>query len=248
MFPIRLFEVCWDVPGRRVLDRVDLRIDAGGVTAIIGPNGAGKTALLRLLHGLTRASAGEIRFAGTPPLTAPHSDLAYAGQALVFQHNPMLRDSVLANVAIALDSEPIARAERRARALQALARVGLADRAADPARKLSGGERQRLAIARAWLTQPRLMLMDEPTANLDPSATEQVEALVRDIAASGCKVVLVSHNLGQVRRIADEVVFMAAGRVCETAGADEFFRAPSSEEARRFIQGELPWHFPVVES
>jgi tungstate transport system ATP-binding protein len=248
VFPIRLFDVCWDVPGRRVLDRIDLRIDAGGITAIVGPNGAGKTALLRLLHGLTRPSAGEISFAGVPPLIAPHSDLAYPGQALVFQYNPMLRDSVLANVVIALEAEGLSRAERHARARRALARVGLADRAADPARKLSGGERQRLAIARAWLTQPRLMLMDEPTANLDPSATEQVEGIVRDIAASGCKVMLVSHNLGQVRRIADQVVFIAGGRVCETAPADEFFRAPSSDEARRFIQGELPWHFSVAHS
>ncbi|MDX9718973.1 MAG: ATP-binding cassette domain-containing protein, partial [Thauera sp.] len=132
-------------------------------------------------------------------------------------------------------------AERRRQGLAMLERVGLADRAEDSARQLSGGEQQRLALARAWLTKPRLLLLDEPTASLDPSASAEVERIIREIRTDGTRVLMVTHNLGQATRLADDIVFMSAGRVCEHTPVRAFFARPQSEEARLFIQGELPW-------
>ena len=122
-----------------------------------------------------------------------------------------------------------------------LARVGLGGREADSARYLSGGEKQRLALARAWVTAPRLLLLDEPTASLDPSATAEVERIVREIRTDGTRILMATHNLGQATRLGDDVVFMSAGRVREHAPVQRFFAKPASEEARLFIQGELPW-------
>ena len=136
------------------------------------------------------------------------------------------------------------RRERRERALQMLERVGLLALADAPALKLSGGERQRLALARAWLAAPRLLLLDEPTASLDPSATEQVEQLVRDIRGDGCHVLITSHNLGQVARLADEVVFIHRGQLLERQPSAAFFDRPRTREARQFLQGALPWQLP----
>ena len=135
----------------------------------------------------------------------------------------------------------LARGERLRRARDMLERVGLADRAADSARLLSGGERQRLALARAWAVRPRLLLLDEPTANLDPSAVDAVERIIRGIRTDGCKVLMTTHNLGQATRLADDIVFLADGRVQEHAPAQQFFARPRSAAARRFIQAELPW-------
>lgn len=223
---------------RTILDHVDFDWNDAGICALIGPNGAGKTVLLRMIHGLIAPHAGELRFEGR---SRPEGDLAFAGQALVFQHSSMFRGSALENLLVVPGLAAGARA-RRARALEMLGRVGLRELAQAPALKLSGGERQRLAIARAWLMRPRLLLLDEPTASLDPSATEHVEELIREIHASGCRVLLTSHNLGQVSRLADEVVFLHRGRLLERTPVADFFADPRTREARRFLQGALPWH------
>ncbi|RIK97199.1 MAG: ABC transporter ATP-binding protein [Burkholderiales bacterium] len=223
---------------RKILDHVDLDWNGAGVCALIGPNGAGKTVLLRTIHGLIAPHEGEVRFEGR---SRPDGDLAFAGQALVFQHSSMFRGSALDNLLVVPGIAASAR-ERRERALAMLERVGLRELAQAPALKLSGGERQRLAIARAWLMRPRLLLLDEPTASLDPSATEHVEQLIREIHADGCQVLLTSHNLGQVSRLADEVVFLHRGRVLERTPVSEFFANPRTREARQFLQGALPWH------
>ena len=160
---------------------------------------------------------------------------------MVFQRPMMLRASVLQNVALGLKPLGLTAAERRRQGLAMLERVGLADRAEDSARQLSGGEQQRLALARAWLTKPRLLLLDEPTASLDPSASAEVERIIREIRTDGTRVLMVTHNLGQATRLADDIVFMSAGRVCEHTPVRAFFARPQSEEARLFIQGELPW-------
>jgi tungstate transport system ATP-binding protein len=130
---------------------------------------------------------------------------------------------------------------------EVLHRVGLSHRAADPARQLSGGERQRLALARAWAVRPRLLLLDEPTAALDPTATEAVEQIVREIRTDGAKIVMTTHNLGQAMRISDDIVFIEAGRVREHTPSARFFSRPQSHEAKLFMQGELPWRlaFPA---
>jgi len=233
MFPIRIRDVRFRPNGRPVLDGVDLDLGDEGITMVLGPNGAGKSVLLRTLCGLITPSEGTIDWGG-----AARSG---AGVMMVFQHPMMLRASVLENVAIALKPRRVVRRERHLRAEAVLERVGLAGRRADSARHLSGGEQQRLALARAWLTKPRLLLLDEPTASLDPSATAEVERIVREIRTDGTRILMATHNLGQATRLGDDVVFMSAGKVREHAPVRRFFSRPASEEARLFIQGELPW-------
>jgi tungstate transport system ATP-binding protein len=239
MFPIRLEQVRFCPNGHTVLDGLDLDIDGDGITAILGPNGAGKSVLLRMIAGLQATQGGSIRWAGEP---RPHGRLA-----MVFQQPMILRDSVFANAMLGMKPLGASRRERERRAGIVLERVGLAHRAADSARLLSGGEKQRLALARAWAVEPRLLLLDEPTANLDPSATEAVEHIIRGIRTDGTRVLMTTHNLGQATRLADDVVFLQGGRIQERAPAKRFFAHPRSDAARRFIQGELPWRLSFDE-
>jgi tungstate transport system ATP-binding protein len=229
--PLVLERVGYAAGGVRIIEDLSLTVAAGAPTIVLGPNGAGKSVLLRLCHGLFEPSTGRIRTGNAPP-TAERT-------ALVFQRPVMLRRSALANVTFALARAGVAFARRRERGSELLARVGLAHLAARPARKLSGGEQQRVALARAWARAPQILFLDEPTANLDPAATRAVEEIVREIAAAGVKIVMATHDLGQARRLAGDVVFLHAGRLIEHTPAERFFRAPDSREATAFLQGEL---------
>jgi tungstate transport system ATP-binding protein len=233
MLPIVLENLSFRAGGRIVLDGVSATITPSGVTAIVGPNGAGKSVLLRLIDGLLRPDGGIIRF-GDRPAEMVH-------RALVFQRPGLIRASVARNVALALAPLGLSRRVAEARVVAALERVGLKDRAQDAARKLSGGEQQRLALARAWVVEPELLLLDEPTANLDPAATEEVERLITDMADAGTKIILVSHNLGQVARIAAEVMILSHGRIVEQGPAKRTLMTPRTPEARAYINRELPW-------
>lgn len=235
LLPLRLSNVTYDAGGKRLLDRVDLTLDRGPRTVVLGPNGAGKSVLLRLCHGLLRPTAGEVLFNG------PETVDGRRRHAMVFQRPVMLRRSALGNVAYGLMLAGVPRRERLRAAQEALDRVGLLHCASQPARVLSGGEQQRLALARAWALRPELLLLDEPTANLDPSATQAIESAIQAMHAAGAKIVLITHNLGQANRLADEIVFLAGGRVVEHAPVDRFLRTPASPEATAFIKGELPW-------
>jgi tungstate transport system ATP-binding protein len=227
-----LRDVSFTAGGVAILERVSLTFDAGARTVILGPNGAGKSVLLRLCHGLLRPTAGTIAWQGARGRQRP--------DAMVFQRPVMLRRSVLGNVEYGLKLAGAGKSERRAVAMQRLEAVGLARLAARPARRLSGGEQQRVALARAWALDPALLFLDEPTASLDPAATRLVEAIVAAMQQAGTKIVMTTHDLGQARRIADEIVFLHRGRIVEHAPAAEFFAAPKSPEAAAFIRGELP--------
>jgi tungstate transport system ATP-binding protein len=161
---------------------------------------------------------------------------------MVFQRPVLFRRSVLGNMTFALRLAGIPSAERRGRALAALERVGLEALAERPARVLSGGEQQRLALARAWALQPAVLFLDEPTANLDPGATREIEAVIEAIHRAGTKIILVTHNLGQAQRLGDEVLFLDRGRLVERTPIDRFFDHPDSAEAAAYLKGELPWH------
>ncbi len=233
MFPIQLDRVGFRPDGRSVLAGLDLVLDGEGITAVLGPNGVGKTVLLRMIAGLLPVPEGRLNWGGEAQPTQRI--------AMVFQQPMILRSSVQHNAELGLRPLRLPAAERTRRAREVLERVGLADRARDSARLLSGGEKQRLALARAWAVRPRLLLLDEPTANLDPSAVESVEKIIRGIRTDGSKVLMTTHNLGQATRLADDIVFLAEGRVQEHAPAQRFFARPESPAARRFIQAELPW-------
>jgi len=151
----------------------------------------------------------------------------------------MLRRSAAANIRYALAAAGVPRAQRRPRASELIALVGLAGLEERPARKLSGGEQQRLALARALAKDPQVLFLDEPTASLDPAATKAVEDVIRSVSARGIKVVMSTHDLGEARRLAGEIVLMHRGRVIESGPADAFFSTPRTQEARRFVAGEL---------
>jgi len=213
----------------QALRQVTLDIRAGERVALVGANGSGKSTLLRLLHGLVPASAGTVRLPS-----------AAARQAMLFQRPHMLRASVQTNVALALWLRGTRWAQARTEALHALQRVGLEGLAGRNARTLSGGQQQRLAMARAWALQPDMLLLDEPTASLDPTAKREVETLVADFAAQpGMTLVFSSHNLGQVKRLASRVLYLEQGRVLADLPVHDFFHGPLPEEARLFLKGEL---------
>jgi tungstate transport system ATP-binding protein len=234
LFPVDARGVSVRVGGHDALKGVDLHLDGRGRIVIIGANGAGKSVLLRVLHGLMAPTAGAVTWAGSA--RRPNN------QAMVFQRPVMLRRTALANIEYALAVNGRSHAEAELRAREAIEHVGLAHLSSRQARALSGGEQQRVALARAWALRPRLLYLDEPTASLDPGAAAEVEKIIGRIYAAGTAVVMTTHNLGLARRFADEIVFLHEGRVAERTPADRFFREPASNEARWFLQGELPWN------
>jgi tungstate transport system ATP-binding protein len=215
-----------------ILDRVSIKISSGAPTVLIGPNGSGKTTLLRAAMGLTRPSFGQITWGGreaSPPTR----------RAIVFQRPVMLRRSAAGNISYALAASGVPRAERGQRTAELLSLVGLEALSGRPARRLSGGEQQRLSLARALARDPAVLFLDEPTASLDPAATKAIEDLVRTISARGIKVVMATHNLGEAKRLAGEIVLLHRGGVIESGPASAFFAAPATEEAKKYLAGEL---------
>jgi tungstate transport system ATP-binding protein len=230
--PIVFSEVKVLIEGVQALERVSLSIDAGPPTIVIGPNGSGKTTLLRAAMGLIEPSSGRLTWGGQIGAPMRH-------RAIVFQRPVMLRRSVLGNLRYALARANVERSQREQRCRDLLSLVGLDTLGPRPARGLSAGEQQRLAIARALARDPDVLLLDEPTASLDPAATKGVEDIVRTVSARGVKVVMTTHDLGQARRLGGEIVLLNRGTVVETAPSANFFSAPSSAQAQRFVAGEL---------
>jgi tungstate transport system ATP-binding protein len=233
ILPLTLESLCFSADGKRLVDGITARLEAGPRTVILGHNGAGKSLLLRLCHGLLTPGAGR----------AIWSDHGLGDawvrrrQAMVFQHPVVLRRSARANVTYGLALAGVSWRERRKQADEALAEVGLAELADRPARALSGGERQRLALARAWALHPEVLLLDEPTASLDPAATRAVETVITAFDMAGTKIIMTTHDLAQARRLADEVLFLHKGRLLERAPAVEFFAGPRTPEARAYVSG-----------
>jgi len=233
MLPLKLDNVSYAAGGRTIIRAVSCAITAGPRTVILGPNGAGKSVLMRLCHGLLRPASGSIQWNSKPGSRG-------RGQAMVFQRPVMLRRSALANIVYGLRLAGVTAKECDLRAADVLEAVGLADKAHRPARVLSGGEQQRLALARAWALGPEVLFLDEPTANLDPNSTRDIEHIIGAIHASGTKIIMSTHSLGQARRLGDEILFMSEGRLAERSAVDQFFRQPQSSEAMSFLRGELP--------
>ena len=230
--PLVLDGVSLVAGGTAILDRIDLAFTPGTPTLILGPNGSGKTSLLRICMGLAAPTAGTVSWGGRTQ--APQTR-----RAILFQKPMMLRRSAAANVRYGLAQAGCPRALRARRTEELLERVGLLPLASRPARRLSGGEQQRLALARALARQPEILFLDEPTASLDPAATRFVEEIILSAAQSGTKIVMSSHDLGQVRRLAGDVVFLVRGRLCERAAADDFLDRPTTPQAAAFVRGEL---------
>ena len=224
LFELKAVDVCFGTI--RALSTCALRIQAGERVALVGANGSGKSTLLRTLHGLLPPTTGQV-LATT------------ARQAMLFQRPHLLRTSVLNNVALGLLLRGVRWSLAKTRALVALQRVGLADLAHRPAQALSGGQQQRVAMARACASAPQVLLLDEPTASLDPSAKREVEALMAEFGQDGMTLIFSSHNLGQVKRLASRVIYLEHGAVVADLPTQDFFTGPLPLAADSFLKGEL---------
>ena len=235
ILPLELRDVSLEVDHKRLIKDISCTLEADDITIIIGPNGAGKSLLLRLCHGLLEPSAGAIDWSGA----AGRNPSSY--QAMVFQRPVLLRRSVQANIEFALALRKVPRRRRRALVEEALGRAGLNRFAKTSARVLSFGEQQRLALARSWALRPQVLFLDEPTASIDPVATHVIEEVIVAMKNEGTKIIMSTHDLGQARRLADEVMFLHRGRLMEKADAAAFFAGPKNDLAQAFLRGELLW-------
>jgi tungstate transport system ATP-binding protein len=228
--------MCTDVTvqhkGKKILGPLSWELTELGCSAILGPNGAGKTTLLRLLHGLQRPRGGSVQW------QVKGADL-YQAQSFVFQSPIVMRRSVVENVLYPLLIRKIPRKMALQQAMVWLEKVGLSDFAAMDAKALSGGERQKMALARALVSEPEILFLDEATTNLDGAATAAIEAILKSVIASGCKIVMTTHDLGQARRLADEIVFLHKGLLVENTTTTKFFEKPETALARSFVKGDI---------
>jgi tungstate transport system ATP-binding protein len=232
LFPLNVRSAQTSRRGKLLVGPVNLDLGGVGATVVMGPNGSGKTSLLRLLHGAARLTGGAIEWACA-------EEEARSRQGFVFQRPVMLRRTVLDNLMYPLRMRGTARSDAQTLAEEWAHRVGLNPMLARMATNLSGGEQQKLALARAMITQPQVLFLDEPTAALDGRATREVEAVLRAARASGTRLILSTHDLGQAKRLADEVIFLLHGQVQEHSDARSFFDAPKSIEARAFLRGDI---------
>jgi tungstate transport system ATP-binding protein len=233
VLPLVVSNLNYQVSGHRLIERVSFALQSDSCTIILGPNGAGKSLLLRLCHGLIKPSQGSITWGGQSPARA------HRWVAMVFQKPVLLRRSAAANIEYALAVKGIRRNSRKQQVEKALTRAGLGHLAIRRARVLSGGEQKRLAIARAQAMQPQVLLLDEPTSNLDPIATYTIESLIQQICNSGTRIIMTTHDLNQAQRLGDDVLFLHKGRLLEHTPADEFFARPRSQQAAAFTEGKL---------
>lgn len=230
--PIRFEQVTVSNRSVVILHCITLQIEGGPPTVLIGPNGSGKTTFLRTAMGLLAPTLGCVSWGGVEKSPPNH-------RAFVFQRPVMLRRTAADNLRYALRVGLAPRAQHEARIKELLALVGLENLGRRPARRLSGGEQQRLALARALARDPSVLFLDEPTASLDPASTMAIEDVIGTVAAGGIKVVMSTHDLGEAKRLAGEIVLLHRGRVIERAPAGQFFQSPKTAEAKAFVGGDL---------
>lgn len=232
LFPLSVVGATTRRHGKVLVGPIDLEMEGSGTCVIVGPNGAGKTMLLRLLHGIARLHSGHVRW-------SCDTDAAHNAQAFVFQRPVMLRRSVIENIAYPIRMRGARKADALDRAADWAQRVGLKDMIDRPAHVLSGGEQQKLAVARALICKPKLVFLDEPCASLDGRATREIEEILENARAAGTRLILSTHDMGQARRMASQVVFLLGGRVHETGAAADFFEHARTPQARSFLKGDI---------
>jgi tungstate transport system ATP-binding protein len=232
LFPMTMVQAQTSWRGKVLVGPIDATLEGQGATVIIGPNGSGKTTLLRLMHGTARLTGGEINWACGLEQARHH-------QGFVFQRPVMLRRSVLDNIAYPLLIRGMAKSRAHAMAADWADRIGLGDALDRPATVLSGGEQQKLAIARALITGPQVLFLDEPTASLDGQAKREIEQILLQERAKGTRLLMSTHDLGQARRLADDVMFLLHGRIHERGNASAFLGRPETHQARAFLKGDI---------
>lgn len=232
IFPMKASDLTVRRGGRLLLDGVSLSLTGDGVTIVLGPNGAGKSTLLKTLHGMQRLVKGSLDW-------AQPSGAAQERQAFVFQTPILMRRTVLDNVAYPLKVRGFGKREAREKAADWLRKVHLERALNQRAADLSGGERQKMALVRALIRDPELLFLDEPSANLDGRATREIEELLQETNAAGTRIIMATHDFGQARRLATDVVFLHKGQMLEHTPADEFFTSPQTPQAQAFLNGDI---------
>ena len=230
ILPLTLKNATAHMRGKKLVGPVSLTLAQQGFTMLIGPNGAGKTTLLRLMHGLQRCSGGHVTWAKPD---------ARDQQAFVFQSPIMMRRTLRDSLAYPLRLRGMSKVAALEKATQCAGNFGLAELLESWAPLLSGGEKQKLSLARALITNPEILFLDEPCANLDGRATREIEAILQQVQAGGTRVVMSTHDMGQARRLAEDVIFMLHGTVHEQADVEPFFTSPQTPEALAFINGDI---------
>ncbi len=216
-----------------LLKEINVSHENKGVTAIIGANGAGKSLLLSALHGLITPTSGRILWGDTPAVDGKNT------RGYVFQKPIILRRSVRANLAYPLKVQNQPKADQTAATDRMLELSQLSHLADQPAASLSGGEAQRMTIARALITQPKTLLLDEPCSNLDPASTKLIEGMILRFVADGGSVYISTHDMAQAKRLSDVVFFLETGRLLEHKAAKDFFAAPTTREGKAYLSGDL---------
>lgn len=235
LFPLTVENLVLDVKGKKLINNLSFKCEANGITALMGPNGAGKSLTLRLLHNLIKKTSGTIGWN-----TVEDKKQIQNAQAMVFQKPVLLRRSVIENLRYNLNVKNIKnKAEQDKLIDEALSKAGLQNQAHNPARLLSGGEQQKLAMARALMDNPSILFLDEPTASLDPNATLVIEDLIKEADKQGTKVILVTHDIGQAKRLAEEIIFLNQGQVSEQGQAQKMIANPQSKPAQQYFSGEI---------
>jgi tungstate transport system ATP-binding protein len=230
---LSLNNLTFKAEGHTLFGPASLEWPKGGLTVVMGPNGAGKSLFLALCHGHLDATGGSVTWGGIPATESRRT------RGFVFQKPTVLRRSVADNLRFALQVADSDRASWPDKIADALATADLSRKASAPAATLSGGQMQRLALARAMITNPQVLLLDEPASNLDPAATKRLEAMIVNVVSHGTQVLLATHDLAQAKRLADRVIFMSEGKVLEHGSAADFFEAPQTVIANNYLQGIL---------
>jgi len=232
IFPLVLNKATVIRRGKRLLGPIDLTINPGEFSIVMGPNGSGKTTLLRMMHGLERVSSGSVCWNQSIPEVRKK-------QSYVFQTPIMLRRTVKENLAYPLVLNGMKRKDAYLLAKTWAYRIKLEALFDRPATRLSGGEKQKLALARALIKRPDVLFLDEPCANLDGRATREIEELLKSTHNEGTRIIMATHDMGQAKRLASEVIMMIGGRIREYSTADQFFGGPQTREARAFLSGDI---------
>jgi len=232
LFPMTAQAITVHRRGKRLLGPIDMKFDVTGITVVLGPNGAGKTTFLKALHGLERLNAGQVHW------NVPDAE-ARARQAYVFQTPIILRRSVAQNLAYPLNLVGLSKAAVADKVGKWAEHIGLGDALDRPATRLSGGEKQKLALARALIGEPEVLFLDEPCTNLDGRSTREIEDLLRAARKKGTRIIMATHDLGQARRMASDIVFLVDGCIHESGPSEQCFETPKTPALRAFLKGDI---------
>ena len=232
MFPLRVSDIQINIKSKRLIGPINLQIEQNGISILLGANGSGKTTLLEALHGLRKLSAGKVELAISHTLAAKE-------QTFVFQSPIMLRRTVSENLAFPLKVRQISKTVANAEVMMWAKKIGLEHKMKQQAVLLSGGEMQAIAVARALITKPKMLFLDEPTASLDGATKKTIEDILISASNNGTKILLSTHDLGQAKRLAKDVIFLHNGIVESHCSKEEFLTQPPSKAAKQFVAGDI---------